>query len=117
MYHVFADLAEFAGAELLALAINDPLSLEALALLKDERLLLLVANLTEREQAIEIVTPALYDTRLRVLDETSVEHACFNGEAFRQSMWQSLESIHDALRLSLRPFAMARLDGSFHARV
>jgi hypothetical protein len=109
IYHLFADLGEFSGAELLTVEGLDPLTCTALALRQDRRLLLLIANLSTSRQVLHLQLPPLRRQRLRLLDETNAEEALFAGEAFRRR--SRALSAAEAGTLELRPCAFARLDG------
>jgi len=61
LYQVLADVGEFAGGEVLAADGNDPLGACALALRKDGRLRLLVANLHWRPRAFRLEPIAGYE--------------------------------------------------------
>ena len=54
LYHVLADVLEFAGGEVLATDVTEPRWLCALALRKEERLRVLVANLHWRPQSVRL---------------------------------------------------------------
>lgn len=61
VFGVFADLAPFAGGAVLPVDIDAPLAVTAVAVRDDSRLLVLVANLTDREQRVELVLPSRTD--------------------------------------------------------
>jgi len=54
VYHVLRDIGEFAGGQVSEVSTTDTLSVVALALMKEGRNRLLVANLTDRPQAVNI---------------------------------------------------------------
>jgi hypothetical protein len=54
LYHVLADVGEFAGGEVLATEITEPRWLAVLTLRKDDRLRVLVANLFWRPQPVRL---------------------------------------------------------------
>jgi hypothetical protein len=112
LYHVFADLAEFIGGELLALESSEDGVLEALALRKETRFLLLLANVTDTSQFIRLELPTLPQLRMRVLDETTAERALFESEKFRQGTRQDLAYSNGGLQMELRPYAIMRIDGT-----
>lgn len=112
LYHVFADLAEFPNAQMLKLEASEEDVLEALALRTEERFLLLLANVTDAVQFVTVETPGLILPRMRILDESTAEHAFFESEAFRQNTWQNLLSTQGGLQLELQPYAFVRLDAT-----
>lgn len=110
LYHIFADLGEFKGAELLTLEVSNDTVVESLALRKGKHVMLLIANLKAEAQAVQIRMPPLHNAQIRMLDETNVEQALFNGEAFRAS--RMLATTRTAfVELGLLPYAIARIDG------
>jgi D-apionolactonase len=114
MYHVFADVAEFRGGQILAAASARPPAVNAAVLRKDGRLSVLVANLTNEHQKVRLVegTLRLEDTErqrlavktARMLDETSVDVAMRDPEIFRERWRKS------GAELELLPFAYCRLE-------
>ena len=111
LYHIFADLGEFASAELLALETSDPTLIEALALRREGRLLVLVASLSDQERSIALTIPPLQNATLRLLDETTAQQAFDDGESYRWQSRQELIGTQRQLTLHLLPYAIARLDG------
>jgi hypothetical protein len=107
VYHVFADLAGFAGAEILPVEVEDPLSVEALALREGRRLLVLAANLTGEPRRVSLRLPGARGVRARLLDGAAVRtsHA---GDARREVV---LGGEGEPFALELPAFAVARLDG------
>lgn len=110
LYHVFTDLAEWSDGELLAVVVDQPLTVAALAVRSDDGLHALVANLGPMPQRVRV--EGLGDAvQLRRLDEAVADIALLDPQVFRVR--------HDALHagpdgvlwLGLGPFAVARLDG------
>jgi hypothetical protein len=105
VYHVLADVAEFAGGEVLSTGSDDTLKVQGLALRKDGRIRLLAANLSPAAQTITLSgLPAA--AALAVLDETTALEAAQSPEAFhaRRRKEHSTNSLH------LLPYAVATLD-------
>ena len=71
LYHVFADLGEFAGGKVLASQTSDNLRIEGIALRQSGRTRVLVANMTAEMQQVQIcnLDPQVVYHRL---DETNV---------------------------------------------
>jgi hypothetical protein len=110
MYHLFADLAEFAGAAAIPGESGAPLEVEGLALLRDGALRVLVANLTPEPRTVAIDLSAwgvLEQAMIRVLDETSALQAMTAPGVFRAAPRPLARSL---LRIELKPFAVARVD-------
>jgi len=110
LYHVFADVADFAGGDVLALSGDQPLAVDGLALRKDGRIRILVANMTAGAQtAVMRGLPRQVSTRL--LDATNVVAAMQTTAAFRAQPGRIQETTAGRLALTLPPYAVARLDG------
>jgi len=106
LYHVFADVGEFAAAEVAPLHGHAP-EIAGLALREADRTRVLLANLSGVPQLVRLAVSGTY--ALRVLDEQSVLQAMLQPEAFRAT-----GALHtatdDGLGLSLPPYAVATLD-------
>jgi hypothetical protein len=111
MYHVFADLAEFVGAQVIPVESSSPLRVEALALRRQNQTRLLVANLAADPQTVSAPDPG-GPALLWLLDETNAEDAMRAPEVFRARPGVALTRAGGALAISLPPFAIARLDFS-----
>jgi hypothetical protein len=109
LYHVLADVGEFAGGEVLSTTASHPLRVDGLALRKDGRTRVLVANMTLAPQrAVVTGLPTL--VRVRVLDETNAEAAMREPEAFRAEAGVEMRPKEGSLEIELRPYSVARLD-------
>ncbi len=111
LYHVFADVGDFAGGQVVPSESSDPLRVEGLALTREGRRRVLLANLTP--EACSVVVSGL-PARVQVkhLDETNVLHAMQAPEAFRAAAGDLVSTREGSLIVELRPFALARLDGA-----
>ncbi len=106
MYHVFADVGEFAAAEVAPLHGSSPY-LVGMALREDGRTRLLIANLSAAPHLLTLHIQGNY--RLRVLDENSALQAMMQPEAFRAT--GDLHTVAaEGLSLTLLPYAIATLD-------
>jgi hypothetical protein len=112
LYHVLADLAPFAGGDLLPVALGDPLAVEALALRAGDRLRVLVASFLDEPRRVALSLPPLAEGRVRLLDETTYAEATTDGEGFGRRIDREIEEGADRIELELRPFAVARVDGT-----
>ncbi len=108
MYHVFADVAEFAKGALTSLASSDPRRVDGLAFDDGAGVHFLLANLTSIEQPVTIaIDEARFHTRM--LDETNVLTAMQSPELYRQTgNWTA--AMGGFVKLNLRPYAVARID-------
>jgi hypothetical protein len=110
VYHVLADVGEFVGGEVLETHSSNPLHVQALALRVEDRLAVLVANLTSTRQPVELRNlPS--PLQMRVMDESNVEVAMKDLERFRTSTTRTVEARGGSLELELLPYAFARLIG------
>jgi D-apionolactonase len=108
IYHILADAGEFAEGEVIPTQSSDILQLEGLALYKDGKTRVLLANLSAEPQ--RVVLPNLSGrVRVRYLDETNAVEAMRSPEKFRQQEGES-QQISGTLELNLQPYAIARID-------
>ncbi|MEA3334364.1 MAG: hypothetical protein U9R25_00525 [Chloroflexota bacterium] len=109
VYHVLADVGEFAGGEVIPTESRNPLLVDSLAMRYGNRVRVLVANLSnEMQQVATSGLPGRVD--VRVLDETNGEEAMRFPETFRLSDGEVTETSAGTLTLNLRPYAIARID-------
>lgn len=110
LYHVMADVGEFAGGEVLPSVSNAPLVVEGLVLQKGAKHRILLANLTDKEQKARIINAALGEPlRLRSLDETHAEAAMTSPEPFRQE-WRDGGNRSAQTEVRLGPFAVVAIE-------
>ena len=82
LYHILADVGEFAGGEVLPSKSSDPLKAEGIVLRKNGKIRTLLANLTPSSQQVRVQDLA-ETVRVRYLDETNAHDAMALPEAFR----------------------------------
>jgi len=84
LFHVFADVAEFKGGEVLRSETSVPLSLDDLVLRRDDRLRILVANMSGQHQTVSVAigTGVTY-AQARMLDKRNVQRAMKDPASFR----------------------------------
>jgi hypothetical protein len=106
LYHALADIAEFAGGEMIDVQSGDALKVEAMLLECGERQCLLLANLTPETQTATVdgIDQA---SKLRRLYGQSVEGAMCEPESFRRRFDLSSFSLEG---IELSPFEIVRLD-------
>ncbi|MCU0502319.1 MAG: hypothetical protein MUC51_11235, partial [Anaerolineae bacterium] len=108
LYHVLADIGEFAGGEVLAGQPSVALAVDGIALRKDGRVRILVANMTAELQSVTLLgLRGRID--LRLLDASAAEEAMRSPETFRNRLG-TMRQAATGLELDLAPFAVARLD-------
>jgi hypothetical protein len=80
MYHVFADIAEFADGEVVKSSSSHPLKIESLVFRQGNKQRILLANMTDESQVLRLEQA---NAAYRCLDETNAEEAMTSPEAFR----------------------------------
>lgn len=111
LYHAFADWGEFAGGEIVSSISSAPLEVEGLALRKDGRLRILLANLTSKPRVVRVIAGVeAGDFQLQSLDENNAEWAMLEPDSFRASPGKLLQFGNQGAELDLLPYAVARLD-------
>ncbi len=112
VFHVFADVQELGPqTKVLRCEPREPSELAALALRTDDRLRILIANLTPAPQTVVLDPVRAVEIGIRVLDETTALEALVDPLAYRERGPTPLTSTELAGHLELAPFAVARLDG------
>ena len=109
LYHVLADVGEFAGGEVLVSKSSDPLKVEGISLRKNGKTRTLLANLTPDSQQIRAQNLAA-TVRVRLLDETNAQAAMSSPEAFRSGTGEPVRTAEGILALNLLPYAIAQID-------
>jgi hypothetical protein len=109
LYHVLADVGEFAGGEVVPISSREPLQVEGFALRKGKRTRVLLANMRPEARRVTAELPA-GEARVRTLDERSAEEAMRAPEAFRAREGELLAVKGGRLELALLPYAVARVD-------
>lgn len=112
LYHVLADLNEWAGADVVPCRASDGLRVEALLLARGDRRRLWVANLTpDRQEALCAGGFAGGGSgRLRRLTAETVADAMSAPESFRRGAGEAYSAVRGAWRFALEPFEVATLD-------
>ena len=112
LYHVLADVNEFAGGAVQPLDSSDPLQTCALLLELAGRRRMLVANLTGQPRIVTVDASRLGPrARVSSLDEHTVEIAMREPERFRVRLGSLLEtSAGGQYRLAMLPYSVVRLD-------
>ncbi len=115
VYHVFADLAEMPGADLLPVQTNEPLAVAGLALRSGDALRVLVASFLDQETTVRLAVPALTGGTIRLLDESSYLQAAESPREFRRRAPALLDLARGEAEVNLPPFAVATIDGRLAA--
>jgi hypothetical protein len=110
MYHIFADVGAFAGGEVLASTSNEPLVVDALALHKDGKTLVLLVNFTDQAQPVTIQGLA-GQLAISTLDASNAETAMRDPEGFWKIAPKHVQPTADGVQFELPPYAIMRIDG------
>lgn len=116
LYHVLADVGEFAAGNVLPSQSTEPLKVECLALAREGRQRLLLANLTGETIPVAVGGFAAASVLVKRLDETTVWAATMNPREFRQSDAERQRTTDGALRISLLPYSVVRVDSGAPVR-
>lgn len=110
LYHVFADVAEFVGGEVVASGSSDPLRVDGMALTRHGALCVLVTNLTHEpcQLRIEGLPRQVW---VRFLDERNVLEAMADPEGYRVGPRELRSTEDGTLEVELLPFGLVRIDG------
>ena len=109
LYHILADMGDFAGGEVLISKSSDPLKTEGIVLRKNGKTRTLLANLTPESQRVRVEN--LADTvRVRHLNETNAHDAMASPETFRAERGELVQTTNGKLELNLFPYAIAQID-------
>lgn len=109
LYHVLADVGEFAGGKVIPSCCADPRKVASLMFCKGANRRVLVGNLTRQKLSVNVQgLPS--QLRMKILDEITVRQAIVGPEEYRSAAgaWQDARA--GLLRLELRPYAIARID-------
>ena len=109
LYHVLADIGEFAGGEVLATGTSDSLRLAGLAVRLGDRTRILLANLTPERQRVP-VDGLTGEWLARRIDEHTARRALSEPERFRAEAGTRRTVRNGRLEIDLLPYAVARLD-------
>ena len=111
IYHVFADLAEFVGGEVIPSESSAPLRVEGLALRKGTATRIVLASLIPTPQRVHIQHGGRR-AHVRLLDERNAEAAMRDPTTFRAQAGELLDTPDGSITLELLPYAIARMDVS-----
>jgi hypothetical protein len=109
LYHVLADVGEFAGSEVIPTKSSNTLKVDGLAIRKDGKMRLLIANLSRDVQQIAVQNLS-QQVRVRRLNETNAEEAMRSPETFRARRGEVVQTIEGTLTLRLLPYEILRID-------
>ena len=109
VYHVFADIGEFAGGEVLPARSTEPHKVVTMAIFKGEKRRVLAGNLTGEN--LHVTLPDLAGrVRVTTLDASSVLNAMTDPQAFRRSEPAIGRRSREGLVIEMRPYSIIRID-------
>ena len=109
LFHVLADVAEFAGCGFYPTRSERPGEIEVVAVRKDARTRLLLSNLTDRPQVVRLNgCGSLEAFQVRTLDRATVEKAMEAPEQFRRDYSRIRNQPN--LEMVLPPLAVLTMD-------
>jgi hypothetical protein len=109
VYHVLADIAEFRGGEILSVAVDDGLRVQALALRDGDRVRVILANMTGDAVQVALPIPGRGEARMRRLDDESVFQAASAPREYR-AVAQPLGEAGPAVSIDLPPHGLLTFD-------
>jgi D-apionolactonase len=111
MYHVFADAGDFAGGTIRMFQSESRRTIEACVLEKNGRKRYLIANMTKEKRDV-FIHDLPENVFYKLLDDKTFSMACLHPDKFRKNKGRITETKHGGLRISLGPYAIARIDSS-----
>ncbi len=111
LYHVLADVGDYAAGEVLPTTSSDTLKVNGLALRQRGKTRVILANLSPDAQQVTIRNLG-ERVRLRSLDETNAEQAMQAPEEFRAKRGQTRQTTSGTLEVNLLPYAVVRIDSA-----
>ena len=110
IYHILREVADFTGGEVGTVQSSQPLSAVGLILSKENRLRLLLANLTDQPQSlvIEGLVPGTAD--VFSVNQSNSTMARRDPEAFRDRSGTLFPVSDQKLAVQLPPYGLARID-------
>lgn len=111
LYHILADVGEFAEGEILVSKSSDPLKVEGIVLRKNGKTRTLIANLTSDSQQVRVQN-LTGTVRVRHLNETNAHTAMTSPETFRAKTGELVQTTEDTFEVNLLPYAVVQIDGA-----
>ena len=111
VYHVLADIGEFAGGEVIRCTSSCPLRADAVLLALGHHRCLLTASFMAVTQTIVLQGEfGILQATVRTLDEANAGDPIFEPEHYRADPGCRAYAAPGELRLQMRPYALARID-------
>lgn len=110
LYHVLADIGEFASGSVIPSRSSAPLSVDGMVLRKNGATRVLLANFSSKPQRVRLHCPQLgTQGRVKRFNETNIDDMC-DSKPFRSDPGEPVQIQADTLELELLPFAVVRVD-------
>ena len=109
LYHVLADVGEFANGEIMPSTSSNPLKLEGIAIKKGNLSRIILANLSFAPLKVTVKNLA-ENVLIRHLNEANIHSAITTPNAFRAEWGRRFSTSKGNLTLDLDPYAVARID-------
>jgi hypothetical protein len=109
LYHVLADVGEFARGGVLPIASDDLAGLDGLALVHGDRLRVLLANHGPSPRRVRVANLRA-SARIRHLDASNAIEAMRSPDEFRARIDEPMETTRGVIELELQPFGVVRVD-------
>ena len=109
VYHVLADVGEFAGGQILPVTLGDGLRVQALALRDGDRVRVILANMSDEPLSVSLEIPGVGAATVRRLDDRTVYLAATDPHGFRASA-QPIDATNGTVMVDLPPFGLATVD-------
>ncbi|MCP5114888.1 MAG: hypothetical protein GY953_29000 [bacterium] len=111
LYHVFRDLAEFAGGEVAMTKSSRPLDVVAMTLHKQSWSRLMMANLGGEVQHVRVAdSPVGSSVRIHRMDEHNAMEAMRDPERYRGGSGKRVAFPSHPIEVTLLPYSYARID-------
>ena len=109
LYHVFADVGEFADGQIMTSSSSNPLKITGLVVHKEGRTRVILANLGSEVEQLTVQNLSA-SVHIRHLNESNVEQAMQSPEAFRAQTYKKQLTVNGSIKLELLPYALVCID-------
>ena len=111
VYHVFRDVLDLKGAEVLRTESSDPLRVDGMALVQEARLRVFVANFQATKVSVALQLGGLAQScASRQMDENNVEECMADPESRGRTRPLKLFKSEGSIHIELEPYALATID-------
>ena len=111
IYHVFADVGEFAEGQIISTSSSNPLKITGLALKKESHIRIIIANLSSEVQQLTVQNLSS-SVNIRHLNESNIEQAMQSPEVYRSQNFQKQFTINGSVKFELLPYALLCIDSN-----